>query len=156
MPSFGQHTGRPGGEPPPRRQLTPEEIRVRETFNRAEHLARNGAPAPESPRAEVPATFDEQQIRAALAQVGLDLIIFPLGEKPADPTGRNQYREGRLAELESERGIIRQKLADAEGKAAAALRTVDELKEQIRNLEVCNDTLQQELESLKQPAAQEA
>ncbi len=140
-PQFGQ---RPGGEPPPRRQLTPEEIKVRETFNRAEHLARNGAPTPQAQASPQTPTFDEYAVRAALNQEGLDFTysIFPIGEKPPDAAGRNQHREARLLELENERTIIRQRMVSAEQTAADAVREVSELK-------VVNDTLRSELDSLK-------
>lgn len=158
MPNFGAHTGRPGGEPPPRRQLTPEEIHIRENFNRAEHLRNEASNQPpvEPTRAQVPATFDEGQIRAALAQVGLDLCIFPLGEKPADPTGRNQYREGKFAELENQLSAMRTRATQAESVAATAIREVGELAAQVELLQVANDTLSTELELLKQPVTQEA
>lgn len=150
MPNFGQHTGRPGGEPPPRRQLTAEEIRVRETFNRADHLAGvKPQPAPTS-TVEVK-VFDEAAIRAALAQDGLDFAyqIFPIGEKPADATGRAANREARITELENEQTKLRQRATDAEAIAASAVREVSELKAQIETTKVTNATLLSELEYLK-------
>lgn len=152
MPSFGTHTGRPGGEPPPRRQLTPEELRVRETFNRAEHLARNGAPAPvpqPAPTVEVKA-FDEAAIRAALAQEGLDFTfsIFPIGEKPVDPQGHSQRLQARVTELENERTVIRNRMLVAEQAAADAIRDV-------KNITTERDTLRDELEALKLQAKPE-
>lgn len=151
MPNFGQQTGRPGGEPPPRRQLTPEEIHVRETFNRADHLAAiKSQPAPNSAPVET-LIFDEPAIRATLAQQGLDFSyqIFPIGEKPADVTGRSANREARITELESERVIIRKRMTDAEATTAMAVRELNELK-------VSFATLQSELESLKSAPVQEA
>jgi hypothetical protein len=94
--------------------------------------------------ADPPATpgFDESAARAMLAQVGLDLQIFPIGEKPPDPNGRNQYREKRLTELESERGIMIERTKLAEGAAAKAVRDIQEIQGRF-------DTIQAELESLK-------
>lgn len=147
MPSFGSHTNRPGGEPPPRRQLTPEEIRIRETFNRAEHLARNGAPP--TPQANAPSgepiqSFDEASVRAMLNQLGLDFQIFPIGEKPADPGNKNQ----RITELESERKIIRNRMLVAEQSAADAIR-------EVQNITIERDTLRNELEALKSESVQQ-
>lgn len=152
MPNFGSHTNRPGGEPPPRRQLSPEEIRIRETFNRAEHLRNeaagakgNGGSAPsgvENPRVE--SVFDEQSIRAMLNQLGLDFQIFPIGEKPADPGSKNQ----RIKELESERVIIRNRMLVAEQSAADAIR-------EVQNITIERDTLRNELEALKSESVQQ-
>lgn len=151
MPSFGRQPPRPGGESPPRRQLTPEELRVRETFNRAEHLARNGSPAPQpqAPRVEPIQEFDEGAMRAMLNQLGLDFQIFPIGEKPSDPGGRNQHRESRIKELESERTIIRDRMLVAEQSAADAIR-------EVKSITVERDTLLAELETLKSQLGQEA
>lgn len=153
MPSFGPQAPRPGGEPPPRRQLTPDELRVRETFNRAEHLARNGAPAPQPTADQVGQTkaFDEPAIRAALAQEGLDFTfqIFPIGEKPADTSGGNQRLQSRITELESERGIVRSRMLVAEQSAADAIR-------ELNSMTVRCDTLLKELEDLKSAKTQEA
>lgn len=151
MPNFGRQTERPGGEPPPRRQLTPEEIHVRETFNRAEHLAGiKSQPASNAVPAET-LIFDEPAIRATLAQQGLDFSyqIFPIGEKPTEATGRSANREARITELESERVIIRKRMTDAESITASAVRELNELK-------VSFATLQSELESMKSAPIQEA
>lgn len=151
MPNFGPQSPRPGGEPPPRRQLSPEELRVRETFNRADHLAGKTTPAPEpqSARVEPIQAFDESAVRAKLNQLGLDFQIFPIGEKPADPGGRNQRHEARVKELESERTIIRNRMLISEQSAADAISDV-------RNITIERDTLLKELETLKSAPAQEA
>ena len=158
MANFGQRPPRPGDEPPPRRQLTPEEIRVRETFNRAEHLAGVKAPPPQPGPVEVKA-FDEAAVRAALAQEGLDFSyrIFPIGEKPSDATGFSASREARITELENEHPKLRKRATDAEAIAASAAREVTALKAQVETLNVTNATLLDELESLKSaPPVQEA
>ena len=157
MPVFGQPS-RPGGEPPPRQPLTPEQLHAREThmgkMNGAEvpPSARNEggyrpvAPDPEAQRPQ-PNGFDENAARAILAQVGLDLQVFPIGEKPADPNGRGAYREKRLAELESERAIMIQRTKLAEGAAAKAVHDIADLQGRF-------DTLQGELESLRAARSQ--
>lgn len=151
MPNFGPQAPRPGGEPPPRRQLTPEELRVRETFNRADHLARNGAPAPqpEASRVEPIQEFDESALRAKFNQLGLDFQVFPIGEKPADPKGGNQRLQSRITELESERTIMRNRMLTAEQSAADAIR-------EVREITIERDTLWGELEQLKSEKTQEA
>lgn len=93
--------------------------------------------------------FDEQSIRASLNQLGLDFQIFPIGEKPAEPNGRNQHREARLTELESERAIIRQRMIVAEQVAADAVR-------EVKTITLERDTLLAELETLRLGKAQEA
>lgn len=151
MPSFGPQAPRPGGEPPPGRQHTAEELRVRENFNRAEHLARNGAPAPQpqAERVEPIQEFDESAMRARLNQLGLDFQIFPVGEKAADPKGSNQRMQARITELESERAIIRNRMIVAEQSAADAIR-------ELNAANVLCDTLRGELETLKSEKPQEA
>lgn len=151
-PRFGSFTGRPGGEPPPRRQLSPEELRVRETFNRQDHLAGKTAPSNPQPDATTGAkAFDEPSIRAALLQEGLDFAfqIFPIGEKPPVAGGFSQRLQGRIDELESERAVIKQRMLVAEQVAADAVREFTELKSD-------HATLLKELETLKSPEPQEA
>jgi hypothetical protein len=138
--------------------LTPEEIRVRETFNRADHLAGVKPQPAQSSTMEVK-VFDEAAIRAALSQDGLDFAyqIFPIGEKPADATGRSANREARITELENEQPKFRKRATDAEAITAAAVREVADLKKEIENLNVANATLLSELEKLKSaPPVQEA
>lgn len=149
MPNFG--APRPGDEPPPRRQHTPEELRVRETFDRAKHLAGNGAAA-SAPKAEPPSqaeVFDEPTIRAKLNQFGLDFQIFPIGEKPTESAATNQRLQARVAELESERTVIRNRMLIAEQSAADSIR-------ELNAVTVERDTLLKELETLKSASAQEA
>lgn len=153
-PNFGKFTGRPGGEPPPRRQHTPEELRVRETFNRAEHLKQagiNGNPSASATQAppQVDSVFDEQAIRYNLNQLGLDFQIFPVGEKPPDPNGRAQYREARITELESERAAMRTRTLNAE-------QTTADVLGDLKTVTTERDTLLKELETLKSENAQEA
>ena len=152
MPAFGTRPPRPGDEPGPRRQHTPEELRVRETFNRADHLA--GKTATESaPQAEQAATqgevFDEPAIRAKLNQLGLDFQIFPIGEKPTESVVANQRLQSRVTELESERAVICNRMLIAEQSAADAIR-------ELNALTVERDTLLKELETLKSETVQEA
>lgn len=150
--NFG--TARPGSEPPPRQPLTPDQIKYRETFTRAGHLAgeaaqsqanpASGAPNPAAPESSAK-VFDEQAIRSALRQDGMDFAfqIFPIGEKPPQGApGSSQHRENRLEELESERGVMRQRMLTAESAAAGAIRELGELQ-------VRFDTLTAELETLK-------
>lgn len=146
MPNFGQHTGRPGGEPPPRRQLTPEEIRVRETFNRAEHLAGVKSQPAQPSNPEVKA-FDEAAIRAALLQEGLDFSfqVFPVGEGPVGTTGRAANREARIEELEKKIKKLVERATQTDKQSTDHSRRIHELTTE-------NDTLHKELESLKSPA----
>lgn len=148
MPNFGPQTGRPGGEPPPRRQLTPEEIAVRENFDRARHLAGNPPSAPEAAQVREVKAFDEAAIRAALQQEGLDFTfqIFPKGEKPPESAASNQRLVARVAELESERTVMRNRMIVAEQAAATAI-------QEVRTITTQRDTLQTELESLKSEKA---
>ncbi len=144
MNNFGRPV-RPGGDPPPRTPLTQEQIRIRETFNREEHLRGTAAPASNAQQQAAPVSeggFDETAARVMLSQVGLDLQVFPIGEKPLDPSGRNAYREQRLTELESERKAMRDRALAAESTAASAIRDLNELT-------VKFDTLTTELEALK-------
>lgn len=145
MANFGKHP-RPGDEPPPRAPLTHDQLRIRETFNRDEHLrseraGTGGSPQPSQPPQQ-PNGFDEQSARLLLAQVGMDLQVFPIGEKPLDPSGRNAYREQRLTQLESDFLVMRDRAVAAESAAGGSVRELNELK-------VRFDTLQGELESLK-------
>lgn len=151
MANFGMRAPRPGDEPPPRRQLTPEELRVRETFDRAAHLAGKTAPQqpPQSQRVEPIQEFDEASMRAKLNQLGLDIQIFPIGEKPTESVAGNQRLSARVAGLESERAIIRNRMLVAEQSAATAIAEVKELT-------IERDTLRGELETLKASQAQEA
>ena len=148
MPAFGPHI-RPGGDPPPRQPLTPEQLAYREQhtgkMNGAEARPQPTNPGGYRPVADPPPTpsgFDEGAVRAMLAQVGLDLQVFPIGEKPPDPNGRAQYRERRLAELESERTAMISRTKLAEGAAAKAVHELGDLQSRF-------DTIQTELESLK-------
>lgn len=144
---------RPGSDPPPRQPLTPEEIRYRETFTRSGHLAQNGGASPAQPGTAAPPpppqskVFDEFAIRAALRQEGMEFAfqIFPVGEKPPEGgPGAHARREERLAELESERVIMRTRTLSAESAAAGSIRDLNELQ-------VRFDTLQGELEAMKLP-----
>lgn len=144
--NFGEP--RPGSAPPPRQPLTPEEIRFRETFTRAGHLAAHPPDQAQSASPQSAAStnklFDEQAIRAALHQEGMDFAfqIFPIGEKPQEGgVGSGQWRENRLAELESERLVIRSRMLTAESAAASAIR-------ELNQLQVKFDTLQADMESL--------
>ncbi len=150
MPNFGTQP-RPGGDPPPRQPLTNEQIRERETFSRADHLRQQGVnpnPGADQPRTSTPnpepqvQTVNLDELRSNLRKEGMDFQIFPIGEKSSDPGGRNEYREKRLIELESERTVIRDRMLAAESAAASAIRELNALRVQF-------DTLHGELESLK-------
>ncbi len=148
--NFG--TQRPGSAPPPRQPLTAEDILYREKFTRASHLAQNASAQPgQSAQSPPPnpaspvVAFDEVLIREALRREGMDFTfqIFPLGAKPPEGTaGANQHREQRLAELESERTVMRTRMLAAESAAAGAIKELGEFKAKC-------DNLQREMELLK-------
>lgn len=160
MTRFGE-TPRPGGEPPPRQPLTEEQRRYRETFTRAEHLANaTPEPRPSETRSAPPqasgGVFDENAVRESFRQVGMEFVcrIFPIGEEPQDLGFGSQRQEARIAELESERVIMRTRALSAESAAAGSIRELGALQTRFDVLQSKFDTLQTELEAVKAEKSQ--
>lgn len=118
--------------------MSAEDRAFRATFSLHEFNKSNGTyqapPQPAAPPPPATPTINLDLMRENLRKEGFDFMIFPIGEKPANPGGYAISREAKITELEEENGKLRNRAVIAEETAATAIREISGLKSEIETL----------------------